>query len=635
MPKIRPFHLFGPALLTVLSALPVTLAASEWHVAAGGSGNGSAAAPFGRVQDALLTAQPGDTVTVGPGTFTERLTSLRAGTAQLPITLRAAKGRGSTIITAPGRVLTVGHAYVTVDGLVLDGQFGGDDLVRVASGATRFVLKNTEVRRTSRDAIDMGAVQDVLIEGALIHHALNSAGGRTDAHGIVAGAARRLTIRNTEIHTFSGDAVQVDPGRSSPGWSDVLIEGCRFWLQPLPAAVNGFPAGTVPGENAVDTKASLTLPRAKLTIRNTEAFGFRGGVIGNMAAFNIKENVDAIVDGVTVYNSEIAFRLRAPAWVRVQNVVIHSVAYGIRYEDNIENLRLWNSTFGGAVDRPFYAASSAASLLDVRNVLVLGAALPKEAAGASNLAVLASAFANARGHDYQLGESSPAVDTGVTLTEVPTDRQGVKRPQGARYDIGAFERFPSTNGINPEIVLHAWKAPVIIGNWHVGTDPSAAGGARIASVDNKAPKVTVASASPSDYFELGFAAEAGRPYRLWMRGKGAQNYWANDSVFAQFSGSIDAQGRAVFRIGTTSAADLNLEDCTGCGISEWGWQDNGWGVNKLGPLIYFAKTGPQTLRVQNREDGFSVDQIVLSPAAYLTRAPGALKNDQIILTDTR
>ena len=98
-----------------------------------------------------------------------------------------------------------------------------------------------------------------LIDGSLIHHTLNAANVRTDAHGIVAGAARRLTIRNTEIHTFSGDAFQIDPGRAAPGWGDIVVEGCRFWLQPLPAAVNGFAAGVVPGENAIDTKASATL----------------------------------------------------------------------------------------------------------------------------------------------------------------------------------------------------------------------------------------------------------------------------------------------------------------------------------------------------------------------------------------
>jgi len=37
--------------------------------------------------------------------------------------------------------------------------------------------------------------------------------------------------------------------------------------------------------------------------------------------------------------------------------------------------------------------------------------------------------------------------------------------------------------------------------------------------------------------------------------------------------------------------------------------------------------------VQSREDGFSIDQIVLSSGNYLDVAPGALKNDRTILPE--
>jgi hypothetical protein len=609
--------------------------AAEWHVAIGGSGNGSAGAPFGRIQDALRVAKPGDAISIGPGTFNERLTSVQGGTAAQPIRLHAAKGRGTTLVTSAGRVLTVSHPYVIVDGLVLDGRFGDDDIVRVGSSATGFTLRNAEVRRTSRDAIDLGAVADVLVENSLIHSALNATGGRTDAHGIVGGAVRRLTIRNTEIHTFSGDAVQVDSGRDAPGWTDVLIDGCRLWLQPLAAATNGFAAGVVPGENAVDTKASAAYSRARITIRNTEARGFRNGLIGNMAAFNLKEHIDAVLDGTTVFDSEIAYRLRAPALVRVQNSVVHTVAVGIRYEENIQNVRVWNTTFGGRVSAAFRAADSGGSTLDVRNFLMLGSALPAEAKGASNLAAPAATFVNAAAHNYQLASGSPAIDAGAAIREVTVDRQGTKRPQGKAYDVGAYERVSSRTAVpsdDGEIVLYASKAPVVSGNWQAVTDDSAANDMRLEST-NEGVLVKTPLAKPMDYFELTFTAEAGRPYRLWIRGKAFRNRTGNDSVFVQFTGSVDAQGRAAIRIGSTAAAEIALQDCSGCGLSGWGWQDNSEG-DARGPLIYFATTGTHRIRVQNREDGLSIDQIVLSPSAYLTSAPGAQKEDATILPES-
>ena len=76
---------------------------------------------------------------------------------------------------------------------------------------------------------------------------------------------------------------------------------------------------------------------------------------------------------------------------------------------------------------------------------------------------------------------------------------------------------------------------------------------------------------------------------------------------------------------------MTLEDCINCGVSGWGWQDNGLGAGVLGEQTYFAATGTQKIRIQTREDGFSIDQIVLSPSTYLNVAPGRLKNDATIL----
>ena len=81
----------------------------------------------------------------------------------------------------------------------------------------------------------------------------------------------------------------------------------------------------------------------------------------------------------------------------------------------------------------------------------------------------------------------------------------------------------------------------------------------------------------------------------------------------------------------TASAEFNLESCSGCGVSNWGWEDNGWGRGAMGPQVFFQASGPQRLRIQTREDGLSIDQVVLSPDRYLNSSPGALKNDTTIL----
>src|SRR3954466_3661430 len=184
-----------------------------------------------------------------------------------------------------------------------------------------------------------------------------------------------------------------------------------------------------------------------------------------------------------------------------------------------------------------------------------------------------------------------------------------------------------------DVVLHAQRATTVSGAWSRVADSTAADGVRLDNPDKGLPKLATPLVSPTDYFELTFTPEAGRAYHLWVRGRAQNDSWTNDSVYIQFSGSRNAAGAAAYRIGTTSAVTFSLEESSGAGVSGWGWQDNGYGARVLGDNIFFDGT-PQTVRVQAREDGLAIDQIVLSPVTYATRAPGAGKNDTVILADT-
>jgi acid phosphatase type 7 len=183
----------------------------------------------------------------------------------------------------------------------------------------------------------------------------------------------------------------------------------------------------------------------------------------------------------------------------------------------------------------------------------------------------------------------------------------------------------------PDVILLASTAR-LAGAWRVLSISGAAGGTAAVLPNTGRAKALTPLAKPTDYFELTFNVAANVPYRLWIRGRADGNLNTNDSVHVQFTNSVDSAGVARWRIGSTSSAVVNLEDCSGCGNSGWGWEDNGWGsVGALGPQIRFATSGAQTLRVQNREDGFYIDQIVLSASTYLTSSPGANKNDTTIL----
>jgi hypothetical protein len=187
-----------------------------------------------------------------------------------------------------------------------------------------------------------------------------------------------------------------------------------------------------------------------------------------------------------------------------------------------------------------------------------------------------------------------------------------------------------------EIVAHAVSAGPLRGAWRLQQDdPSAADGYRVRHPDAGAPKLDAALASPVNYIEFLFPADPTQTYKLWIRGKADGNSWANDSVHIQFSGASDVNGNPVAPIGSTSALVFNLEECSGCGLSGWGWEDDGWGArDRPGILIRFPAGGRQRIRLQTREDGFSIDQVVLSAEKYLTSRPGSAKNDATILPST-
>jgi hypothetical protein len=122
------------------------------------------------------------------------------------------------------------------------------------------------------------------------------------------------------------------------------------------------------------------------------------------------------------------------------------------------------------------------------------------------------------------------------------------------------------------------------------------------------------------------------PYYVWFRAEAEGNSYTNDSFFVQFNDSVDAAGHAVNRTGSTTGLAVVLEEGHAAGVSGWGWNDANYGG--AAPPVYFASSGVHTLRLQPREDGIVIDQIVISSAAYANKRPGLTKQDTTIVPGT-
>jgi endonuclease/exonuclease/phosphatase family metal-dependent hydrolase len=183
-----------------------------------------------------------------------------------------------------------------------------------------------------------------------------------------------------------------------------------------------------------------------------------------------------------------------------------------------------------------------------------------------------------------------------------------------------------------DVVLYASDLTTVRGNWWTASVSGAAGGAAAISADNGWSSLSAPSGSPSDYFEATFSASAGTPYHVWVRMRAAGDSKWNDSVWLQFNDAINSSGSAIFRIGGTSGLLINLAtESTGSGLGGWGWQDGAYWLSQYS-TVSFASSGSHTLRIQTREDGSQIDQIVLSPAAYLYNSPGSVSFDSTIVS---
>lgn len=111
-----------------------------------------------------------------------------------------------------------------------------------------------------------------------------------------------------------------------------------------------------------------------------------------------------------------------------------------------ESIYVWNNTIVDARGDGIGFHNDVGSDNQILNNLVVGAGGEAINAGSpdrvsNNLVTGSSVFVDAAGGDYRLASSSAAVDAGLDLRSagLVEDRRGVSRPQGAGFDVGAYE----------------------------------------------------------------------------------------------------------------------------------------------------------------------------------------------------
>jgi parallel beta helix pectate lyase-like protein/uncharacterized protein DUF1565 len=354
----------------------------RYYVDTAGSdaGAGTHAAPFRTIQRAADAAGPGDTVFVRPGVYhgAERIVS---------VTRSGAPGRWTTFISEPKWAAVLEGR----NGESLEAWYFGPEV-----GYVR--VEGFEIKNLGEHAFDTygGGVHDLIIARNHVHHigrnCTDTSNGRTGAS--LGDGTRRVTFDGNVWH---------DIGRYAPGEN-----GC--------APATEYYQNHDHGIYVADAD--------EITIRNNVFYNFsRGWAVHRYFSRGSASR------GLVIVNNTFA----GANPYRPGQIILATPTVGLRIENNI-----------------FYAPQSAAIYFDdskfsggsvQHNMIYAGVTKEGRAKGvtfSTNWEDTDPRFVG--GTDFRLRSNSPAVDVGLTLPEVARDADGVPRPQGTGYDLGAYER---------------------------------------------------------------------------------------------------------------------------------------------------------------------------------------------------
>lgn len=359
----------------------VTPAPDRYYVAPAGSDTnpGSSGSPFRTLQKAAEVAGPGDTVVVRPGTYTggSRMVSLsRSGEPGNPITFLSERRWGA----------------------ILDGRDQSLVAWYFDAGVGHIRVEGFEIRDLREHGFDFygGGVHDITIVRNHVHHVgrncTDTSNGRTGA-SIGAGASRV---------TFDGN-VWHHIGRFAPG-----EQGCTPKTEYYKNHDHGIYV-----ENA-----------DRVTIKNNVFYGFgRGWPIHRYSSRDAKTRGLSIVNNTFVGQNTY----------REGQIILASPTEGLKIENNV---------FHGPNRAALYFENLRFPGASVRHNMVYGGVIkvgrPRGVTFSRNWEHTDPRLRELP--DFRLRYDSPAIDAGLPLAEVTEDADGVRRPRGSGYDIGAYER---------------------------------------------------------------------------------------------------------------------------------------------------------------------------------------------------
>ena len=99
--------------------------------------------------------------------------------------------------------------------------------------------------------------------------------------------------------------------------------------------------------------------------------GWGHGSIGNGAALNLKEKIQAVIERCVFVENDIAFRCRGAgtdresAWVTARDCTVYQTSRVFRLESGVENVKIFGLALGNGIEREYDRAPGAGQGFEV------------------------------------------------------------------------------------------------------------------------------------------------------------------------------------------------------------------------------------------------------------------------------
>jgi len=385
--------------------------AATFYVATTGNdaNPGTESQPFKTLTKGVRGLHPGDTLYVKSGTYAESLhNKIPGGTSwSSPVTVAASPGHTVTMRPPAGNSVVLSFAgstkqYIVVNGFILDAVNVSADGIVINYGSTTGAAHHIRIINCE---VKNAPIQGILVQTGADHNEFINLkvhdNGTTDfGHGFYIKSSHNL-VEKSLVYRNAGLGVKIHHDQMTGVTNNNIVRNNRIYQN---ARVGDRGPGMILSSGS-----------------------------GNMAYNNLiwGNNGGIKVDYQQVSNTKV-----------YNNVVYANTSWGILIGSGSRNARVKNNIV--------YQNSGPEIINNGSGTLL-----------SHNLVDVNPKFVNAAAYDFRLQASSPAINQGVTLSEVPRDYAGVSRPQGGSYDVGGYEYVVGTSSYAGEALSPPMNLRVI------------------------------------------------------------------------------------------------------------------------------------------------------------------------------